>query len=251
MEPILSTQDVTVDFQGFKAIQNLNFRMESRTVHFLIGPNGAGKTTLLDVICGKIKPASGKVMFKGKVDLTRLPEHKIVRLGVGRKFQAPSVFPGLTVFENLELALKQNNGLLATLRARVKPSEREKIEQTLATVRLTEQAYQIAGSLSHGQKQWLEIAMLLVQEPELVLLDEPTAGMTKTETEMTGELIREISRRSSVLVVDHDMEFVRRFSDRVTVMHSGSILCEGTIADVQRDDRVAEIYLGRRQEVAC
>lgn len=251
MEPILYTQGVTVDFQGFKAIQNLDFRMAERTVHFLIGPNGAGKTTLLDVICGKVKPASGKVIFKGQVDLTRKQEHEIVRCGVGRKFQTPSVLASLTVFENLELSLKQDYSLFSTLRAKLTKEDRERIWQILERISLTEQAEAKASSLSHGQKQWLEIGMLLAQEPELLLLDEPAAGMTKAETEKTGELIRDIARHRSVLVVDHDMEFVRRYSDRVTVMHAGQMLCEGTIAEVQEDPRVAEIYLGRRKEPAC
>ncbi len=240
-----------MDFDGFKAIQNLDFRMAERTVHFLIGPNGAGKTTLLDVICGKVKPASGKVIFKGKIDLTREQEHKIVRHGVGRKFQTPAIFASLTVFENLELSMKQDYGLLATLRAKLTRTERERIGHILEMIHLSEVAHVKASSLSHGQKQWLEIGMLLIQEPELLLLDEPAAGMTKTETEKTGELIRDIARNRSVLVVDHDMEFVRRYSDRVTVMHGGQILCEGTITDVQEDPRVAEVYLGRRKETAC
>ncbi|GAB7388386.1 urea ABC transporter ATP-binding protein UrtD [Bacillaceae bacterium] len=245
MNAILYTQGITVDFDGFKAIQNLDFRMEERTVHFLIGPNGAGKTTLLDVICGKVKPAAGNVIFKGSVDLTRKQEHEIVRCGVGRKFQTPAIFASLTVFENLELSLKQDYGLFSTLRAKLSKTDREKIEHILELINLRDKAREKASSLAHGQKQWLEIGMLLVQEPELLLLDEPAAGMTKTETEKTGELIREIARTRSVLVVDHDMEFVRRYSDKVTVMHGGRILCEGTIADVQEDPRVAEIYLGR------
>ncbi|MFC4766172.1 urea ABC transporter ATP-binding protein UrtD [Effusibacillus consociatus] len=251
MSTILCTRNITVDFDGFKAIQELNFQMKQGEVHFLIGPNGAGKTTLLDVICGKVKPVQGEVLFKETIDLTNKQEHEIVRYGVGRKFQAPAIFVGLTVFENLELSMKQNRGLLSTLRAKLTDGERAVIGKQLAMINLEDRANDKASSLSHGQKQWLEIGMLLMQEPELLLLDEPVAGMTQTETEKTGKLIQEIAKSRSVLVVDHDMDFVRKFSDRVTVMHEGKILCEGTITEVQEDSRVAEVYLGRRKEAVC
>lgn len=251
MSTVLCTRNVTVDFDGFKAIQNLDFQMKQGEIHFLIGPNGAGKTTLLDVICGKVKPIRGEVVFKEEIELTKKQEHEIVRCGVGRKFQAPAVFGGLTVFENLELSLKQNRGLFSSLRAKLTRGEQETIEQKLVMIDLQDRANDKAASLSHGQKQWLEIAMLVMQEPELLLLDEPVAGMTKTETEKTGELIREIAKTRSVLVVDHDMEFVRKFSNKVTVMHEGRILCKGTMTEVQEDPRVAEVYLGRRQEAVC
>ncbi|GAX89858.1 urea ABC transporter ATP-binding protein UrtD [Effusibacillus lacus] len=251
MSTILCTRNITVNFGGFKAIRNLNFEMKKGEVRFLIGPNGAGKTTLLDVICGKVKPVQGEVIFKENIELSKKQEHQIAQCGVGRKFQAPAVFGNLTVFENLELSRKRDRSLFSSLRARMTREEREAIQKQLTMINLQDKANDKASSLSHGQKQWLEIGMLLMQEPELLLLDEPVAGMTKSETEKTGELIQEIAQARSVLVVDHDMDFVRKFSDKVTVMHEGQILCEGSIAEVQENPRVAEVYLGRRAEAVC
>lgn len=245
---ILQCDGVTVDFDGFKAVQGMNFRLDRGELRFLIGPNGAGKTTMLDVICGKVKPTVGKVLFGGKVDITRKKEHQIAELGIGRKFQTPSIFPTLTVFENLEIAMRQNRSVLAALKAKLKAEERERIDAQLEMIGLQEKAYWRAGGLSHGEKQWLEIGMMLLQEPEILLLDEPVAGMTDNETEKTGELLREISQTQSIVVVEHDMEFVRNFASKVTVMHEGKLLKEGSMEEVQRDDRVAEVYLGKRRD---
>ena len=245
---ILYFENITVDFDGFKAIQNLNSYVHYGELRFLIGPNGAGKTTLLDVICGKTKPVNGRVVFKEDVELERKQEHEIVRLGIGRKFQTPAVFYNLSVFENLELSIKQDRGVLASLFKSLTPQQLALVKSTLETIGLENKSKVKAGTLSHGEKQWLEIGMLLVQEPELLLLDEPVAGMTKKETEKTGQLLQEIVKNRSVLVVEHDMEFVRNFAHKVTVMHEGKILCEGSMEKVQNDPRVVEVYLGRGRE---
>lgn len=244
---ILQCEEVSVEFDGFKAVTGMNLELGRRELRFLIGPNGAGKTTILDVICGKVKPVSGKVLFQGATDLTKRKEHQIAELGIGRKFQAPSVFPTLTVFENLEIAMHQRRGLLATLRARLKGEERERISEQLQLIGLESKCDWRAGGLSHGEKQWLEIGMLLLQEPEVLLLDEPVAGMTDKETDKTGELLHHIAAQRSVVVVEHDMEFVRNFASKVTVMHEGQLLKEGTMDEVQGDERVAEVYLGKRR----
>ncbi|MGN7457941.1 urea ABC transporter ATP-binding protein UrtD [Paenibacillus pasadenensis] len=248
---ILQCKDVTVSFDGFKAVQGMNLSLEASGLRFLIGPNGAGKTTLLDAICGKVKPSGGSILYRDGIDLARRKEHQIAELGIGRKFQAPSIFPTLTVEENLELAMKQKRGILATLRAKLAAAERERLAAQLETVGLAGRQRARAGSLSHGEKQWLEIGMLLLQEPSLLLLDEPAAGMTDRETEKTGELLQEIAKDRAVVVVEHDMEFVRNFASLVTVMHEGRLLMEGTMDQVQADDRVAEVYLGKRREAAC
>ncbi len=242
---IINLEKITVDFEGFKAIQEVNFHVEYGELRFLIGPNGAGKTTLLDVICGKVKPATGRVMFGDGIDITRKQEHKIVELGISRKFQAPSVFTKLTVFQNLELSAKQNRGLYHALFAHLTAQQTELIYTTLETIGLISKAHIKAGSLSHGEKQWLEIGMQLVQQPKLLLLDEPVAGMTKKETEKTGQLLQDITKNRAVMVVEHDMEFVRQFAKKVTVMHEGRILCEGPVDRVQNDPKVIEVYLGR------
>ena len=241
---ILYLEKITVSFDGFKAIDNLNTYVEHKELRFLIGPNGAGKTTLLDVICGKTKPADGRVLFKG-VDIGKKQEHELVQLGIGRKFQAPSVFENLSVFENSELAIQKNRRVWASLFWGTTVEQRDKIHTNLETISLLEKAHKKAGSLSHGEKQWLEIGMLLLQEPEMLFLDESVAGMTKKETEKTGELLKNIAKDRSVLVVEHDMEFVRAFAEKVTVMHEGKILCEGSMERVQSDPRVIEVYLGR------
>jgi len=245
---ILQCDEVTVDFDGFKAIQGMNLQLERGELRFLIGPNGAGKTTMLDVICGKVKPTAGKVVFSTSIDITRKKEHQIAELGIGRKFQTPSIFPTLTVYENLEIAMKQKRGVFAAMRARMRAEDRDRIEAQLGMIGLSAKKEWRAGGLSHGEKQWLEIGMMLLQEPEILLLDEPVAGMTDNETEKTGELLRQISRTQSIVVVEHDMEFVRNFASKVTVMHEGRLLKEGSMEDVQRDDRVAEVYLGKRRD---
>ncbi|NBD28086.1 urea ABC transporter ATP-binding protein UrtD [Paenibacillus sp. T1] len=246
---ILQCDEVTVDFDGFKAVQGMNLTLARGELRFLIGPNGAGKTTMLDVICGKTKPAVGKVLFGGsRVDITRKKEHQIAELGIGRKFQTPSIFASLTVYENFEIAMKQNRGVFAAMRAKLRKEDAERIAAQLDMVGLADKAQWRAGGLSHGEKQWLEIGMMLLQEPEILLLDEPVAGMTDNETEKTGELLQEIRKKQSIVVVEHDMEFVRNFASFVTVMHEGKLLKEGSMDEVQRDDRVAEVYLGKRRD---
>jgi urea transport system ATP-binding protein len=249
MKPVLMCREVSVDFDGFHALQGVNLEVYPHEVRFLIGPNGAGKSTLLDVICGKTRARSGKVLFYSH-DITKMPEHKIVRLGIARKFQSPSIFHQLTVWENMELALRQDRGLFAVLRAKLSREDRDTIITMLQRIQLLDYAEQKAGSLSHGQKQWLEIGMQLIQFPHLLLLDEPIAGMSEAERERTGELIHEIARHCAVVIVEHDMDFVRRFSKQVTVMHEGKVLCEGTMEDIQRNEKVIEVYLGR-EEKAC
>jgi len=245
---IMYLEGITVSFDGFKAVDHLSTYVEYGELRFLIGPNGAGKTTLLDVICGRVKPERGRVIFKEDIDMCRKQEHEIVRLGISRKFQTPAVFTNLSVFENLELSLRQNRGVFSSLFAKLTSDQEDIIFSNLETIGLAEKAWDKAGSLAHGEKQWLEIGMLLVQEPELLLLDEPVAGMTKSETEKTGELLQSIAKNRSVLVVEHDMEFVRQFAKKVTVLHEGKILCEGPVEKVQNDQRVVEVYLGRGRE---
>jgi urea transport system permease protein len=240
--PILSVEKVSVQFDGFTVLEDLDFSMGYGELRFLIGPNGAGKTTLLDVITGKTRPASGHVLFEG-VDIRGAGEHTLVRRGIGRKFQTPAIFPRLSVAENIEVALGFREPLLGLLRP-LAPGARDQLMYTLDVVGLMRKAAQPAGTLSHGEKQWLEIALLLVQEPKLLLLDEPVAGMTRGERERTGALLESISRQRSTLVIEHDMEFVRQFARTVTVLHAGKLLCEGTIGQVQADPRVIEAYLG-------
>lgn len=248
METLLKAEKVEVSFDGFKAIQDLQFEMKKGELRFLIGPNGAGKTTFMDVICGKIKPSAGKVIFRGGTNIARLQEHRIARLGIGRKFQAPSVFVNLSVQQNLELSMKQSRSIWSAIRNRTTTEQRDKLQDRLTLINLQDRATELAGSLSHGEKQWLEIGMLLMQEPDLLLLDEPVAGMTDSETEKTGELLHIINREQSILIVEHDMDFVRTFAKKVTVMHEGRVLCEGSMEEVQNDEMVAEVYLGRKVE---
>jgi urea transport system ATP-binding protein len=243
--PLLELRGLEVVFDGFKAIDGVDLTVVEGEVRFLIGPNGAGKTTLIDVVTGLTKPASGTVSFAGQSLLGR-PEHKIVRMGVGRTFQTASVFEQLTVVENLDLAASFRRPLRALLRRR--KGVEDVVAEALATVGLADRAESPAEVLSHGQKQWLEIGMLLVQDPRLLLLDEPVAGMSKEERTRTGELLHQIARNHTVVVVEHDMEFLRRFANCVTVMHEGQILCEGTVAEVQADERVQEVYLGRSRD---
>lgn len=244
-ESIVQLEGVTVSFDGFKALNDLSFYIEVGELRVVIGPNGAGKTTLIDVISGKVKPTRGRVVFAKDIDLDRLRDHEISNLGIGRKFQTPTVFEKHTVRENLELSLKGDRGVWATLVHRLTAPDREKIDATLERTGLKDRAEWKAGLLSHGQKQWLEIGMLMMQEPKLLLLDEPVAGMSDEETAKTGELIRSIAKDRSVMVVEHDMEFVRGLNAKVTVLHEGTLLCEGSMDKVQNDPRVIEVYLGR------
>ena len=242
---LLYLDGVTVSFDGFRALNKLSLTVEPGEMRAIIGPNGAGKTTMMDVITGKTRPDSGDVFFDGSRDLTRLDETEIAELGIGRKFQKPTVFDSHTVFDNIELALKSDRRPRATLRWRQTPAERHRIEQILDTIRLTGVRNRLAGSLSHGQKQWLEIGMLLAQDPKLLLVDEPVAGMTDAETRQTAELLKEINRDRTVVVVEHDMAFVRDLDVKVTVLHEGAVLAEGTIDQVSSNEQVIEVYLGR------
>jgi urea transport system ATP-binding protein len=242
---ILYLDGVSVSFDGFKALNDLSLYLDKGEMRAIIGPNGAGKTTMMDVITGKTRPDKGTVLFREDIDLTRHDESGIARLGIGRKFQKPTVFESHTVWTNLELALKGERELFRSLFFDLAAAQRDRIAQVLRIIRLEESACRLAGELSHGQKQWLEIGMLLVQDPELLLVDEPVAGMTDAETEATGELLREISRSHSLVVVEHDMEFVRGLGSKVTVLHEGSVLAEGSLEQVQNNQRVIEVYLGR------
>jgi urea transport system ATP-binding protein len=248
-DAIIYLEDVTVSYDGFKALSRLNFYMDRRELRVVIGPNGAGKTTLLDVISGRVKPEHGRVIFGRNTDLTVLSENQIAALGIGRKFQTPSVFVNLTVWENVELSLRRpSKGVLATLLSRDGSEARDRIAATLDTVGLGDKGGAPAGALSHGEKQWLEIGMVMAQDPELLLVDEPVAGLTDEETARTGELLLSIAAERSVLVIEHDMEFVRQIARTVTVLHQGALLCEGGVEQVQRDPRVLEVYLGHRRD---
>lgn len=247
---ILELNNISVSFDGFKALQNVNLEVEENSIHFLIGPNGAGKTTLLDIICGKTKASEGEVSFGNAGNIIGKKEHNIVSLGISRKFQAPSVFANLTVYENMEIAIKQRRTINNLIFGKLSNKQIQSINETLKTVELLEHRDRNAGELSHGQKQWLEIAMLLVQEPKLLLLDEPVAGMGKKETEKTGQLLRKISKTCSVLVVEHDMDFVKKYATMVTVLHEGKNLCEGSVDKVQNDPMVMEVYIGRSEKSA-
>jgi urea transport system ATP-binding protein len=242
---LLYLDGVTVSFDGFKALNNLSFAIEPGEMRAIIGPNGAGKTTMMDVVTGKTRPDTGDVVFDGNLDLTRLDETEIAGLGIGRKFQKPTVFDSHTVADNIELALKSDRRARAALMWRESDSERRRIGELLDIIRLAAVRDRLAGSLSHGQKQWLEIGMLLAQEPKLLLVDEPVAGMTDTETQQTAELLKAINRDRTVVVVEHDMAFVRELDVKVTCLHEGSVLAEGTIDQVSQNDRVVEVYLGR------
>lgn len=242
-EKLLLVENLTVSFDGFKAVNDLSISVERNELRVIIGPNGAGKTTLLDMICGKTRPTAGRVMFEGK-DLTRMSEHQIVRAGVGRKFQTPSVYEDLSVFENLEISLPRMHGLFQSLVFRRTNAIVQRIQAMAEQIFLTERLNHRAGLLSHGQKQWLEIGMLLMQEPTLLLLDEPVAGMSPREREQTGDLLSRIAKGRSVVVIEHDMDFVKRIAHRVTVLHQGKLLSEGGAEQVQNDPRVIDVYLG-------
>jgi urea transport system ATP-binding protein len=242
---LLYLDGVTVSFDGFKALNNLSFAIEPGEMRAIIGPNGAGKTTMMDVVTGKTRPDLGEAIFDGLHNLTRLDEAEIAELGIGRKFQKPTVFESHTVYDNLELALKSDRRARTALWWRETTEERRRIAQLLEIIRLTAVRDRLAASLSHGQRQWLEIGMLLAQEPKLLLVDEPVAGMTDAETRQTAELLKEINRDRTVIVVEHDMAFVRDLDVKVTCLHEGSVLAEGTIDQVSANERVVEVYLGR------
>src|SRR5260221_3280099 len=240
----LYLEDLTVSFDGFKALNKLTLYVEPGEMLCIIGPNGAGKTTMMDVITGKTRPDAGTAWFGRSIDLLTLTEPEIAQAGIGRKFQKPTVFERLTVFENLELALAGDKSFWKILRARLSSPQQEYIDEVLETTGLTAERQAVAGTLSHGQKQWLEIGMLLMQEPELPLVDEPVAGLTPQETERTAELLTSLAGEHSVIVVEHDMDFVRSIAKRVTVLHEGRVLAEGDMDTVQRDQRVIDVYLG-------
>jgi urea transport system ATP-binding protein len=244
-DSLLYLDGVSVTFDGFRALNELSLAIEPGEMRAVIGPNGAGKTTMMDVITGKTRPDTGQVVFGDDTDLTRLDEPAIAALGIGRKFQKPTVFESHSVWDNLLLALAGGRTPRFTLFARQSTDERCRIEDILATIRLADSRHRLAAELSHGQKQWLEIGMLLAQQPKLLLLDEPVAGMSDAETEQTAALLHDINRTRSIVVVEHDMAFVRALDVRVTVLHEGSVLSEGSIDHVSADPRVVEVYLGR------
>ncbi len=242
---LLYLDGVSVAFDGFKAINNLSLTLDPGEMRAIIGPNGAGKTTMMDIITGKTRPDEGRVIFQGAHDLTTLDEADIATLGIGRKFQKPTVFESHTVEDNVLLALKGARGVVANLFHTLSGAERDRLDEILALVKLIERRYELAAHLSHGQKQWLEIGMLLAQDPALLLVDEPVAGMTDAETAETAELLRRINATHSVIVVEHDMAFVRDLGVKVTVLHEGSVLAEGSLDQVSANERVVEVYLGR------
>ena len=244
-DPVLQLENISVSFEGFKALTNLSLQIGVGELRCVIGPNGAGKTTLMDVITGKTKPQSGRALYDQSVDLTALDPIAIARRGIGRKFQKPTVFEALTVAENLALAMKGDKSVWASLWATLSGEQQDRIDEVLQLLRLEGERKRRAGLLSHGQKQFLEIGMLLVQEPHLLLLDEPAAGMTDAETEYTAELFRKLSGRHSLMVVEHDMGFVETIADRVTVLHQGQVLAEGSLREVQANEQVIDVYLGR------
>jgi urea transport system ATP-binding protein len=243
-DKILYLEKLTVSFDGFKALDELTLYVEPGELRCIIGPNGAGKTTMMDVITGKTRPESGTAWFGREMDLLRMSEPEIAQAGIGRKFQKPTVFEQLTVFENLELSLAGNKSFVRTLLARLSSTQKERIESVLETIGLADQRNVPGRVLSHGQKQWLEIGMLLMQEPELLLVDEPVAGMTPQETERTALLLQSLAGEHSVVVVEHDMDFVRSIARKVTVLHEGRVIAEGDMDQVQNDPRVKEVYLG-------
>ncbi|HHC73854.1 MAG TPA: urea ABC transporter ATP-binding protein UrtD [Thiothrix sp.] len=242
--PILYLEDLTVSFDGFKAINHLNLYIDAGELRCIIGPNGAGKTTMMDIITGKTRPDSGQAWFGQTLDLLSLSEPEIAHAGIGRKFQKPTVFESHTVFDNLELAMHGNKGVWHSLTAILSGEQRDAIDEALHTIGLHDHRQQLAGALSHGQKQWLEIGMLLVQRPHLLLVDEPVAGMTHQEMDRTAELLVSLAGKHSVVVVEHDMDFVRSIARKVTVLHQGSVLAEGSMDDVQNNQKVIEVYLG-------
>lgn len=243
--PILYVDGVTVSFDGFKALNGLSLAIDAGELRCIIGPNGAGKTTMMDVVTGKTRPDSGSAFLGQTIDLTRLSEYEIARLGIGRKFQKPTVFESHTAFENLELAMKTDKGVWRSLFSRLDSEQEGRIVTMLERIGLAARAHEPAGLLSHGQKQWLEIGMLLMQDPQILLLDEPAAGMTDEETARTAELLLSLAGKHSIVVVEHDMDFVASIARKVTVLHEGRVLAEGPMEQIQNDERVIEVYLGR------
>ncbi|MFP5460360.1 MAG: urea ABC transporter ATP-binding protein UrtD [Gammaproteobacteria bacterium] len=242
-EFVLYVEGLTVSFDGFKAIDDLNLYVDKDELRVIIGPNGAGKTTLLDLICGKTRASAGSIRFKDQ-ELTKKPEHEIVRAGVGRKFQTPSIYENLSVFQNLEVSFPRGRSVFGALAFKRTPEVLEQVQTVAEEIGLADKLETEAGLLSHGEKQWLEIGMLLMQEPELLMLDEPIAGMSARERELTADLLRRICRNRSMIVIEHDMDFVAQIASKVTVMHQGKILAEGTMDAVQNDPRVIDVYLG-------
>ncbi len=240
---VLAVEDLTVSFDGFKAVDNLTLYIDKNELHVVIGPNGAGKTTVLDLICGKTKSTSGSIKFKNK-ELTKLSEHEIVRAGVGRKFQTPSIYENLSVYQNLEVSYPKGRGVFGSLMFKRTDAVVSQVKKIAAEIMLTDFLEMEAALLSHGQKQWLEIGMLLMQEPELLMLDEPVAGMSAKERDQTADLLNRICQNRSVIVIEHDMEFVKKIAHKVTVLHQGKILAEGPMDKVQSDEKVIEVYLG-------
>jgi urea transport system ATP-binding protein len=241
--PILAIEDLTVSFDGFKAVDALNLYVDKNEVRVVIGPNGAGKTTVLDLICGRTRATKGSIMFKDR-ELTRLSEHEIVRAGIGRKFQTPSIYENLSVYQNLEVSFPRGRSVFGALTFKRTADVAERVAQVAEEIYLEDELDTESGLLSHGQKQWLEIGMLLMQEPELLMLDEPVAGMSVSERSRTAELLARVSANRSVIVIEHDMEFVKNIAHKVTVLHQGKILAEGSMEEVQSDPRVIEVYLG-------
>lgn len=245
--PLLELRQITMSFDGFLALRDLNLSLQPGELRAVIGPNGAGKTTFLDVITGKVKPTAGDVVFKGR-SLLRDQEFNIARLGIGRKFQSPRVFEKLSVRQNLALAVSRPKSPWNLLAGGVTRDQKERISRLMEVVALQARADQLAGSLSHGQKQWLEIAMLVGQDPDLLLVDEPVAGLTDEETDLTADLLKSLAGDHTVVVIEHDMEFIRRLESHVTVLHQGHVLCEGSMDEIQRDKRVIDVYLGGSEE---
>ena len=240
---VLAVEDLTVSFDGFKAIDALTLYVDKNELRVIIGPNGAGKTTLLDLICGKTRASHGSIKFKN-AEMTKLPEHQIVRSGIGRKFQTPSIYENLSVFQNLEVSFPRGRGVFGALAFKCTPEVRDRVQAVALEIGLADALSSEAGGLSHGQKQWLEIGMLLMQEPELLMLDEPIAGMSVRERELTAELLKRICKGRSMIVIEHDMDFVKEIAHKVTVMHQGKILAEGSMQKVQADPKVIDVYLG-------
>ncbi len=252
MDTVLKIKNISVVFDGFKALTDVDVQVERHNIHFFIGPNGAGKTTLLDIICAKTKPTSGTVQFypenRSKIRLTGMEEYKIVKEGIGRKFQVPSVFVNLTVMDNMMLSLKGRKGVWDSIFYKMSEEDKKTTLETLEKVGLQDKINVKAGSLAHGEKQWLEIAMQLVQKPEIIMLDEPAAGMGKPETFRTGELLQKIKKECTIIVVEHDMDFVKQIADTVTVLHEGKVLMQGNILEILADQTVQSVYLGRGGE---
>ena len=244
---ILTAEGVTKSFDGFKAINDLNFYLDEGELRTIIGPNGAGKSTFLDLITGRTRPDEGQIEFKD-TPVTKKSEYQIYRMGIGRKFQTPSVYSDHTVYENILLGLRGSRGVWSAIFGKVTPAQNERIFEVLEIINLKDKAQVRAGALAHGQKQWLEIGMLIAQDPELMLVDEPAAGMTDEETARTGELLLSLAGRHTIIVIEHDMVFVRQLASKVTVLHQGSVLCEGSLDEIQNDERVIEVYLGKKKK---